>query len=146
MYSRVSKLHQHNHLDRDDNSMRPCHQLDYATSGLLCVARNYAAASAAGVLWEGRKVSKSYLAVLDGHIKANKTLPLLKYEVVMSTLSELERSYRKTRRKCRAKVTFQGFMPPHAIFDTWKSVRDGKRKSASAINCLRSCGRKYGNL
>jgi len=124
LLDRVSKLHQHNHLD--DNALRPCHQLDYATSGILCVARNYEAASAAGVLWEARKVSKTYLAVLQGHVKSNDCIPVLKYDAVMSTLSQLERSYRNRRRRSKSKATFQGFMPPHAIFGKWKSVRQGR--------------------
>ncbi|KAL3945202.1 MAG: hypothetical protein SGBAC_000741 [Bacillariaceae sp.] len=126
LLSRVSKVHQTNHLD--DNALRPCHQLDYATSGILCVARNHEAASAAGMLWEDRKVSKSYLAVLNGHLQSNKTLARLKSEDVMSTLSQLERSYRRRRSKSKSKTTFQGFMPPHAIFGKWVSVRNGKAK------------------
>ncbi|CAJ1957264.1 unnamed protein product [Cylindrotheca closterium] len=138
LLSRVSKLHQHNHVD--DNALRPCHQLDYATSGILCVARTHEAASAAGVLWEGRKVSKSYLAVIHGHIKSNTSLPVLKSEVVLSTLSQVERSYRNRRGKSKSKVTFNGFMPPHAIFCKWKSVRENgkakkkKRRRASQLS------------
>ena len=39
-------------------------QLDYATSGVMCVALNKKAANAARVLFEGRNVKKCYLALV----------------------------------------------------------------------------------
>jgi 23S rRNA-/tRNA-specific pseudouridylate synthase len=117
----VSKLHQHNHVR--DNALRPCHQLDYATSGILCVARNHEAASTAGPLWEDRKVSKSYLAVVTGQVNPNDELPVLTMEEVKSTLAKLEQSYRNKRRQPKSNTTFNGFMPPHTIFGKWKSVK-----------------------
>jgi len=50
----------------------PCHQLNYATSGMLWIARMAAAANRAHWALEDRCVSKTYVAVLDGHIT---TLP-----------------------------------------------------------------------
>ena len=47
---------------------RLVHQLDFATSGLLCVALSKKAAAAAGRLFEKRLVSKLYLALVDGHV------------------------------------------------------------------------------
>ena len=47
---------------------RHVHQLDYATSGLLCVALNKKAAAAAGRLFEARRVDKLYLALVVGHV------------------------------------------------------------------------------
>eukprot|EP00980_Cylindrotheca_fusiformis_P022874 scaffold9857_cov127-Cylindrotheca_fusiformis.AAC.20 len=123
----VSTLHQHNHLK--DNALRPCHQLDYATSGVLCVARNYEAASTAGSLWEDRKVSKSYLAVVTGHIQDTDELPVLSMDEVNSTLAKVEEAYRNNRRQSNSKATFPGFMPPHAIFGKWKSVKKSQESS-----------------
>jgi 23S rRNA-/tRNA-specific pseudouridylate synthase len=127
----VSKLHQHNHLR--DNALRPCHQLDYATSGILCVARNYEAASTAGPLWEDRKVSKSYLAVVTGHVNPSDELPVLTMEEVNSRIAKLEQSYRHKRQQSKSKATFHGFMPPHTIFGKWKSV-----KKSSGLSTARS--------
>ena len=46
---------------------RHVHQLDYATSGVLCVALNKKAAGNAGRLFEQRLTSKFYLALVAGH-------------------------------------------------------------------------------
>ena len=48
--------------------VRFCHQLDYATSGVLCVARSRKAAADACKLFADRKTTKEYLAILDGHV------------------------------------------------------------------------------
>jgi 23S rRNA-/tRNA-specific pseudouridylate synthase len=50
--------------------LRHCHQLDYATSGVMCYALSRRAASAAGWLFEHRHTRKVYLAVLRGHLEA----------------------------------------------------------------------------
>jgi 23S rRNA-/tRNA-specific pseudouridylate synthase len=56
----VSRLHQHNSIP--DNFLRPCHQLDYATSGVLLVAKTKEGAAHVGRLLESRHegVQKSY--------------------------------------------------------------------------------------
>eukprot|EP00964_Phaeocystis_antarctica_P120995 scaffold84717_cov59-Phaeocystis_antarctica.AAC.2 len=46
---------------------RHVHQLDFATSGVLCIALNKKAAGVAGKLFENRTVSKRYLALVEGH-------------------------------------------------------------------------------
>jgi len=48
----VSRLHKHN--DVEDNFLRPCHQLDYATSGILLVAKTQQAAAHISRLFEQR--------------------------------------------------------------------------------------------
>ena len=48
--------------------LRHCHQLDYATSGVMCYALSRQAASAAGWLFEQRKTRKVYLALVEGHL------------------------------------------------------------------------------
>ncbi|XP_046744066.1 RNA pseudouridylate synthase domain-containing protein 1-like [Diprion similis] len=47
------------------------HRLDYATSGVICLALNKQAAKAATTAFENRKAKKYYLALVHGHI--NKT-------------------------------------------------------------------------
>jgi 23S rRNA-/tRNA-specific pseudouridylate synthase len=65
----VSQLHQYN--DVHDNFLRHCHQLDYATSGILLVAKTKAAAFHVARLLEDRKVVKTYVAIVVGHIMRN---------------------------------------------------------------------------
>jgi 23S rRNA-/tRNA-specific pseudouridylate synthase len=116
----VSNLHQHNHLE--DNELRPCHQLDYATSGVLLVARTSAAAAVTNILWQDRVPEKVYLAVLEGHVPdADASLPSFSQEYIDATLGAIEAAYRHSRRPQR-KDTFQGFQPPRAIFYKWKST------------------------
>ena len=50
--------------------LRHCHQLDYATSGVMCYALSKRAASAAGWLFEQRKTKKVYLALVEGHMES----------------------------------------------------------------------------
>lgn len=44
------------------------HRLDYATSGVICIALNKKAARAASNAFETRTAKKFYLALLHGHI------------------------------------------------------------------------------
>lgn len=44
------------------------HRLDYATSGVICIALNKPSAQAASNAFEKRKVKKYYLALVHGHI------------------------------------------------------------------------------
>jgi 23S rRNA-/tRNA-specific pseudouridylate synthase len=44
------------------------HQLDYATSGVLCLATNSKACGHAGILFCKRLVRKCYVALVRGHI------------------------------------------------------------------------------
>jgi 23S rRNA-/tRNA-specific pseudouridylate synthase len=121
----VSELHQYNALD--DNNLRPCHQLDYATSGLLCIARTHAAAHHASRQWEERKVTKEYLAVLNGQFAMDITsLPQFSSHQIRATLQSLEHNYKKAKRPNRKTDTFQGFQPPFALFQKYKSSCERK--------------------
>lgn len=128
----VTKLHQHNSIS--DNALRPCHQLDYATSGLLCVARTQAAAAHAIRQWEQRQVTKEYLALVEGsnHLKAmlsqheeSPSMPCFSPAQIQSTLQRLEDTYKKSRRprsqRKEDQKTFLGFQPAHAIFQKYKA-------------------------
>lgn len=55
-------------LNRSIKEIKWVHQLDYATSGVLCIALSKPAAAAACSSFEYRKTSKEYLAVLQGHL------------------------------------------------------------------------------
>lgn len=116
----VSELHQYNSLV--DNNLRPCHQLDYATSGLLCIARTQASAHHAIRQWEDRKVTKEYLAIVDGRVSIDvSSLPKFTSQQIRSTLQSLEYNFKKIRRPNRKIGTFQGFQPPFALFQKFQS-------------------------
>ncbi|XP_032826098.2 RNA pseudouridylate synthase domain-containing protein 1 [Petromyzon marinus] len=51
------------------HGFRFCHQLDYATSGALCVALSRQAAGGAFRAFSQRRVVKAYLALVRGHVK-----------------------------------------------------------------------------
>ncbi|XP_007181815.1 RNA pseudouridylate synthase domain-containing protein 1 isoform X3 [Balaenoptera ricei] len=51
---------------------RFCHQLDFSTSGALCVALNKAAAGSAYRCFKDRKVTKAYLALVRGHVQESR--------------------------------------------------------------------------
>ena len=53
-------------------SIKWVHQLDYATSGCLCVALNRKAAAAASLAFEQREVKKEYLALIYGHLDLDR--------------------------------------------------------------------------
>uniref|UniRef100_A0A8C3YN23 RNA pseudouridine synthase domain containing 1 n=2 Tax=Catagonus wagneri TaxID=51154 RepID=A0A8C3YN23_9CETA len=51
---------------------RFCHQLDFSTSGALCVALNKAAAGSAYRSFKDRRVTKAYLALVRGHVRESR--------------------------------------------------------------------------
>lgn len=51
---------------------RFCHQLDFSTSGALCVALNKAAAGSAYKCFKERMVTKAYLALVRGHVRESR--------------------------------------------------------------------------
>lgn len=56
----------------DINKFRNVHQLDYATSGVFVLALNKKAAAAASKLFRDRTVKKTYLALVNGHVKEDE--------------------------------------------------------------------------
>lgn len=59
-------------LNDSNASLKWVHQLDYATSGVLCVGLNRDAAALASLAFAERKTSKQYLALLQGHLDISK--------------------------------------------------------------------------
>jgi 23S rRNA-/tRNA-specific pseudouridylate synthase len=97
----------------DGIPLRPCHQLDYATSGVLWIARTAAAANVARQALEQRRVSKIYVALVHGHVSPE--FPI--YDKVDAWLQRTERTYRKQRQG----VSLMGSLPPHSMFQLWKT-------------------------
>ncbi|KAL7309701.1 hypothetical protein PS15m_010550 [Mucor circinelloides] len=56
----------------DISKFRNVHQLDYATSGVFVLALNKKAAAAASKLFRDRTVKKTYLALVNGHVKEDE--------------------------------------------------------------------------
>jgi len=115
--------------DTPDYTLRPCHQLDYATSGVLLVARSAAADTIAKRAFEERRVKKSYAAVLQGHLSIAANWPRRTAAQLQEVHSQIEERYRRTRKR-KHKDTFQGFMPAFAMFDQWQGQQ--KRQTAGS--------------
>jgi 23S rRNA-/tRNA-specific pseudouridylate synthase len=138
LMNHVKTLHKHN--DVSDNELRPCHQLDYATSGVLLVARNAAAADNARVAFEHRLAKKQYLAVLYGHVavldsdeESESKWPVLLAEAVEEQIEALEASYRRERGK-RRKDTWNGYQPSSSMFMQWKKQHTRKAPPKGSNN------------
>ena len=63
----------------EDVKLHFVHQLDYATSGVLCIALNSEAAAKGSCLFSQRRVKKKYVAIVNGHVDS---AALLKRKVV----------------------------------------------------------------
>lgn len=59
-------------LFKNDGTARFCHQLDYATSGLVLIAKSRASAARARVVFDDRRITKWYEALVEGEL----SLPL----------------------------------------------------------------------
>lgn len=57
------------HHSTSSDPLHFVHPLDYATSGVLCIAKNKRASAIAGKLFEKRETKKYYLAVVRGHVE-----------------------------------------------------------------------------
>jgi len=144
----VSRFHQHN--DVHDNFLRPCHQLDYATSGILLVAKTQEAAAHIGRLFEERHegVQKAYLAVVVGDLRTgllcnskeneieitNKISPKVPIWTGGKTTVELREQLRRleeTYRRSRAAVGKQH----RRVRDASKIKDKKKEKKPSFIGC-----------
>ena len=140
----VLNLHKFN--DLKDNQLRPTHQLDYATSGVLLVARSKVAAKMACQAFQMRQTQKQYLALVEGHMLDSSStskpqqLPILPKERLSQWEDGTrEHSYRK-KKENQHKSTFLGYMPDYAIYNKWKAYYNNhhgeqkkKRKSTTKI-------------
>lgn len=68
----VEKLLVHWFPNTTTKSFKFVHELDYATSGAVCIALNKDAAAIASSSFANRLTHKTYLAVLQGHLDISK--------------------------------------------------------------------------
>jgi 23S rRNA pseudouridine1911/1915/1917 synthase len=59
-----------------DEKLQVCHRLDRETSGVLLVARTRAAGPALKIAFARRRVKKSYLAIVHGHLDEERAIDL----------------------------------------------------------------------
>eukprot|EP01135_Chromosphaera_perkinsii_P005209 Nk52_evm6s324 gene=Nk52_evmTU6s324 len=64
----ITNHHQQQALKIDDVKLHFVHQLDYATSGAMCLALNSEAAARGCCLFSQRLVQKRYVALVNGHV------------------------------------------------------------------------------
>jgi Pseudouridylate synthases, 23S RNA-specific len=142
----VECLHRHNYLK--DNELRPIHQLDYPTSGVLLIGRNKRATAIASESFVKRTARKTYLAIVHGHMDVlQKDLPCFNNWRLKNALSQSEHNYKKVKDPKYAKKgdTFPGFVPAHTAFIKWQSAMKEKSKckelgsspKAEAINAMK---------
>ena len=61
---------------RPSISIRFCHQLDYATSGIITIAKTKLGAQKVNNIFANRTATKFYLAIVVGHLTQNQTVRL----------------------------------------------------------------------
>lgn len=122
------------HADHPDNELRHCHQLDYATSGVILYARTVEGAHGAQRQFQERHVTKQYVALLHGHVHLPPPSPspssswsILSSDNIYQQIEQEEERYRRDRSK-RKKDTFDGYQPPHMVYQMWsqQQKRQGK--------------------
>lgn len=116
-----------NYRNIEGNELRPCHQLDYATSGILLVARNRQAADQARVSFEERSTRKTYLALVHGHLSVPSNIPVMRRTDIDERMGRLEEIYRQSRRKHR-KDTYRGYQPAHGLFQQLQQQHSKRAK------------------
>ncbi len=143
--NRISKLSHHG--ETKDSIMKNTHQLDYATSGTLLLAKHKHAAASACKAFEIRSTKKEYLALVHGNLNStilsrssssssSSNIPFLntyQYETYLNWMNgtiekidQKERIHKKGGKK--KKFTFEGYMPTHTVFGKWKSIRIRRRE------------------
>lgn len=75
------------------------HRLDYATSGVICIALNKQSAQAASNAFEKRKVKKYYLALVHGHIHKS-------HMIISKPIGHDVREMSESRKMCTSDSSF----------------------------------------
>jgi len=145
---RLLQTEYHNHGAHPDNELRPVHQLDYATSGLLLVARNRAAANHAREAFDQRRISKQYLALVQSNQVTGSSSSMAEsiglaqwpclesVEQVQQQFAAMEHVYRRRQQKQqkRKSHTFQGYQPPASLFQQWQQQEKQRERQLNGCN------------
>jgi 23S rRNA-/tRNA-specific pseudouridylate synthase len=128
--SKISKT-----SDVTDNIIRSTHQLDYATSGVLLMAKSREAAAIACQAFADRATRKEYLAIVHHNIERSFPVLTKEQEIIFSKWMDgsFEDRHRKEKKVAsiqqrKGSVTFVGYLPPHSIFSKWKGLKQKGRK------------------
>ena len=117
-YERVATLPKLNTIP--DNQLRPCHQLDYATSGVVLLARNKPAARIACEAFHDRAMQKQYLALVQGRLMIQGERLSITILQLTQQMRHMEQRMERNKAKKR-QDTFRGYQPPHSLFLKWKA-------------------------
>ena len=113
----ILKLSKHN--DLKDNIVRPTHQLDYATSGVLLLAKSKQSAGIACKAFEERTTNKEYTALVRGHLHIHKK------ENNCSTIESNDQSH----------IHFPLLNPDQELlFEQWKDGRMEKNSKKEKVD------------
>lgn len=69
-----TKLKTTHNQPNPNKKLRFCHQLDYATSGILCLAFTRQSCSKVGMCFINRTSKKEYLAIVFGHVEKDEEI------------------------------------------------------------------------
>lgn len=97
--------------------LRHCHQLDYATSGILLFAKSTVAANQARIAFESRTVKKTYTALVQGKVDIPSSWPIWSRTQLRTTLEGIESDHKRQRSKAEK---WKGYVPAHALFQKWQ--------------------------
>lgn len=128
----ISKLANHGSLQ--DNIIRTTHQLDYATSGVLFMAKSRRAAAKACEAFANRSTRKEYLSIVHHKVDAHADFKILDGEQEALFRRWMDGSFEDEHRKMRRNMsnrkgeTFVGYLPAHSVFAKWKGTRQKRRK------------------
>ena len=118
------------HAQMKDDPIRLVHQLDFATSGVLLMAKSKKAAGSANRAFADRLADKQYVAVVTNPSSDDDFPICAEFVARLPSLPSsslepwrdgtLENRYRKKRSR-DASGTFDGYMPIHTVFAKFRS-------------------------
>ena len=125
---------------RSGDSLKPskrfrlCHQLDYATSGIMLLARNKKSARLATAAFESRKTKKTYQAVVGGRVDISR-MPFVDRSVFERVWGGAEGPGAiEENHKKRKKSKPPGYKPASAFFEQWKRAAEVGRNGGGGCD------------
>ena len=119
----VESLLRHWNSKLRDTNFKWVHQLDYATSGVLCVGLNKAAAASACELFRARACKKEYTALVYGHIDVSALPEINASEIINSGEGNAKRKRKRPQ-----------FRPPSSCFQHHQTRLRQKLATGAALD------------